>query len=109
MAIRQDFARVMRVGVAPILGVAVIGYFGYHLVHGDRGLVAWRELEERISRTEAVARQIASERTELEHRVALLRPDSLDRDMLEERVREVLNLAHPDDVVILRTPNAQSK
>ncbi len=99
----------MRVGVAPVLGVAVIGYFAYHLVHGDRGLVAWRELEDRIGKTEAVARQIASERGELERRVALLRPDSLDRDMLEERVREVLNLAHPEDLVILRTPNIPSK
>jgi cell division protein FtsB len=104
MAIRRDFARLMRLGVAPILGVAVIGYFIYHLVHGDRGLVAWRELEERIAATEAVARQYAAERAELERRVALLRPDSLDRDMLDERAREVLNLAHPDDVIILRTP-----
>jgi cell division protein FtsB len=33
--------------------------------------------------------------------VALLRPQSLDRDMLDEQVRLVLNLAHPDDLVIL--------
>ena len=92
----------MRMGVAPALGVAVIGYFAYHLVHGDRGLVAWRDLNERIIETEAEARRGGGEREELERRVALLRPDSLDRDMLDERVREVLNLAHPDDIVILR-------
>ncbi|BBK31940.1 cell division protein FtsB [Stella humosa] len=92
----------MRMGVAPVLGVAVIGYFAYHLVHGDRGLVAWRALSERIGEVETDARQVTAERQELERRVALLRPDSLDRDMLDERVREVLNLAHPDDLVILR-------
>jgi cell division protein FtsB len=37
----------------------------------------------------------------LERRVALLRPESLDRDMLEERARAVLNLARPEDRVIL--------
>ncbi|WP_374448483.1 septum formation initiator family protein [Stella sp.] len=109
MSIRRDFGRVMRMGVAPALGVAVIGYFAYHLVHGDRGLVAWRDLSERIRTTEAEARQVAGERQEIERRVALLRPDSLDRDMLDERAREVLNLAHPDDLVILRAPAAPAK
>ena len=109
MTIRREFGRVMRMGVAPALGVAVIGYFAYHLVHGDRGLVAWRDLSERIRETEAVARQVTAERQELERRVALLRPDSLDRDMLDERVREVLNLAHPDDLVILRPPGPATK
>ena len=109
MTIRRDFGRVMRMGVAPALGVAVIGYFAYHLVHGDRGLVAWRDLSERIRETETTARQVAGDRHEMERRVALLRPDSLDRDMLDERVREVLNLAHPDDVVILRGPPAPAK
>ncbi len=36
----------------------------------------------------------------LERRVQLLRPDSLDPDMLEERARKVLNFAKKDEVVI---------
>jgi cell division protein FtsB len=32
----------------------------------------------------------------------LLRPESLDPDMLEERARVLLNLAHPNDIVIMR-------
>jgi hypothetical protein len=31
----------------------------------------------------------------------MLRPDSLDPDLLEERARAVLNLGHPDDRIIL--------
>ncbi|MGE0713986.1 MAG: septum formation initiator family protein [Alphaproteobacteria bacterium] len=92
----------LRVAIAPAIGVGLIAYFGYHLAHGDRGLVAWRELSQRIEQTETVARRVAQERAELERRVALLRPDSLDRDMLDERARSILNLAHPDDVVILK-------
>ena len=109
MMIRRDVGRLLRVGVAPGLGIAIIVYFGYHLAHGDRGLVAWRELSQRIEQTEAAARQVAAERSELERRVALLRPDSLDRDMLDERAREVLNRAHPDEIVILRgaTPSGR--
>ena len=40
------------------------------------------------------------EERKLAHRVALMRSDGLDPDLLDERVRDVLNLAHPDDLVI---------
>ena len=36
----------------------------------------------------------------MERRVYLLRPDSLDLDMLEERARAVLNFAKPSEVII---------
>ena len=45
----------------------------------------------------------------LERDVALLRPESLDPDMLDERARASLNLAHPDDLVMLkRRPVAET-
>ena len=40
----------------------------------------------------------------LERRVSLLRPESLDRDMLEERARAVLDLARPEERVIVIKP-----
>ena len=36
----------------------------------------------------------------LSRRVLLLRPEFLDRDMLDEQARHNLGLAHPDDLVI---------
>ena len=41
------------------------------------------------------------QRLALAHRVGLLRPDSLDPDMLEERARMLLNYGHRDDRIIL--------
>ena len=38
----------------------------------------------------------------LERDVALLRPESLDPDMLDERARAILNLAHPDDLIMMK-------
>jgi len=38
----------------------------------------------------------------LESRTALLRPDNLDRDMLDERARLMLNYSHPDDIIIIQ-------
>jgi cell division protein FtsB len=41
-----------------------------------------------------------AERRVIERRVAALRPDSLDLDMLDERARQVLDLVHEDELVI---------
>jgi len=38
----------------------------------------------------------------LEHRVSLLRPESVDPDMLEEQARSRLGLTDRDEVVILK-------
>jgi cell division protein FtsB len=38
----------------------------------------------------------------LERDVALLRPESLDPDMLDERARAILNLAHSNDLIMLK-------
>ena len=42
-----------------------------------------------------------AERAVWEHRVALLRSEQIDRDLLEERARVVLGRVHPNDVVII--------
>jgi cell division protein FtsB len=40
------------------------------------------------------------EKENLEREAYLLRPDSLDLDLLEEKARQVLNFAHSDEVVV---------
>ena len=76
-------------------------YFGYHAVQGERGLVAWLRLSQEVERIEASLQIAVAERASLEHNVALLSPDGLDLDMLEERARVVLGLAHPQDFIVL--------
>ena len=85
----------------PLLGALVFSYFAYHAVEGDRGLRSWLKLRQEIADAKSSEAELAAERERLERRVALLRPESLDRDMLEERARAVLNLARPEDRVIL--------
>ena len=36
----------------------------------------------------------------MERHVALVRPESLDKDMIDERAREALNMADAKDIVI---------
>mgnify|MGYP006126587817 CR=1 FL=1 len=44
----------------------------------------------------------------LELRVRLLHPENLDPDMLEERVRIMLNYGYPNEFIILDSKNIQS-
>jgi len=83
-----------------MLGACVAGYFVYHAVQGDRGIVAWMQLNQQIRVAETELEKTDAERQEMEQRVALLSNTSLDLDMLEERARVMLNFAHPDDLVI---------
>ena len=87
--------------VAPLLWACVAAYLGYHVVQGDRGLIAWLRLTQEVEQVNASLEILRPERARLEHKVALLRPDSLDLDLLEERARVVLGLGHPRDLVIV--------
>ena len=90
----------MKSGILPTGCVLVIAYFGYHLVQGENGLSAYARLSQDLVRVEAQYRTAVAERERLEKRVALLHPSHIDADLLEERAREVLGVAHRDDVII---------
>ena len=68
---------------------------------GQRGLEAKQEIREEALRINAELEALKNERTEWERRVALFKPNALDRDLLDERVRRTLNRVHPHDVVIM--------
>ena len=86
--------------LGPLIALLLMIYFGYHIVQGERGLFSWMRLRQKISESEQHLAEIQSEKETLERRVHLLRPNSVDQDMLEQRAREVLNLGHSDEVVI---------
>jgi cell division protein FtsB len=92
MSIIHEIRRRSRGVVVPVLCAAMIGYFGYHMVEGDRGLKAYARLSAEIARAEAA---------KLERQVKLLRSSSLDLDMLDEQARRVLGVIGPDEVVIV--------
>jgi cell division protein FtsB len=75
-------------------------YFGYHALQGDRGLIAYAQTATEIKRMQAELETLRSERSRMEHRVALLHPEHIDPDMLDEQVRRVLGLAHPDELIV---------
>ena len=100
MQLLHELKRRARHAVAPVLGIGIFGYFAYHAIEGDRGLFAFMRLKDQVVESEQMQREIGAIRAELDHRVALMRPDHTDPDMLDERARTMLNLALPDEIVI---------
>ncbi len=101
MAVIDEIRYRARFALWPIVGAILLAYFSYHMVQGDQGVLALLQLQAKVRQAEAIQTEIHERRQELERRVALLRPDNLDPDMVEERARVMLNFARPDEVVIL--------
>lgn len=99
-----DVLRRIRRAGGPALIVAGALYLGYHAVQGERGLLGWVRIAERVDTLRAEVAEAHAERSALERRVRLLRPDSLDPDMLEERAADVLNLAPSGTRVLIDVP-----
>ena len=84
-----------------VLGIGLATYFGYHALTGSRGLLAWRGLNAELASTRHELDALRAERTALAEKVARLRHDGLDADLIDELARRQLSLADPLDVIIL--------
>lgn len=80
---------------------AFIGYFAMNAFSGDHGLRAQLDLDQQMSVMKEQLGALKAERQSWERRVALLRPDRIDPDMLDERARRTLGLADPRDLTLL--------
>jgi cell division protein FtsB len=79
---------------------ALIVYFGFQALTGDRGLLSEKARETTLAARTAELKKLNAERKSLETRVALLQNTHLSRDLLEERARVILGFANPDDYII---------
>ncbi|MGO9422967.1 FtsB family cell division protein [Roseiarcus sp.] len=88
-----------------VLGVAT-GYLVWGASNGAHGLKA---AEKDAAQAVALQSELAAhkdERARWERRVAALRPDSVDRDLLDEEAHVQLDRVGKDEVVIFTGPKA---
>jgi cell division protein FtsB len=102
MVFDTHYSRIKQHLAIGVLACFVVGYFTFHAFNGEHGIFANARYEERVMGLKSELTALKGQRQELEHRIALLKPESLDPDMLEERSRDTLNLAHPRDIMILK-------
>ena len=87
--------------IVPILGALFVCYFVVHAVYGDRGIIAWKHLQNEVVSAERTLADIRAVRTGMERRIALLRSAHLDPDMLDERARLMTGLVRPDEIILI--------
>jgi cell division protein FtsB len=83
-----------------VMAALLIGYFGVNAYNGNHGLRAKQDIDQQIAALTAELNSLQSERQQWERRIQLLKPASIDRDMLDERARELLDYATPDELIL---------
>lgn len=72
-------------------------YFVFHTIYGDRGLIAYFKVNQKLDKSYEELKILRSERIEQEHKVRLLKDG--DKDMIDEKARNILGVAGPDEQV----------
>lgn len=71
-------------------------------IAGPAGLLSWSENNRLLKQRQTELAQLTARRDELKNRVDLLDPRHADPDLVGELLRQNLNVAHPDEIVIAR-------
>lgn len=97
--------------LVPMVCLVSIGYFSYHALRGQNGLIVWWQLNRQTEDLSARLVQARAERKDLQRHVNLLGQQAdvagqvvqvqIDPDMLDERVRHILNWSDPRELTIL--------
>ncbi len=106
MGWKRRIRRALQAMVPPTLFLALVAYFLWNATQGDRGLQAYAIRQEQLKTVQAEFDRVLQDQAGWDRRVAALRSQRLDPDMLDERARAMLNLADPGDIVV---PYAQGK
>ena len=84
-----------------MIAAAFLGYFGFHAFHGSYGIMARVHFDAQGALLEAELAALQEETAAYERRASLLRAQTLDPDMVDERARRSLNIIGPNDVIIV--------
>ena len=76
------------------------GYFVWHAINGDRGLKVSGEYERSITMLQTELAATKAERAQWQQRIALMSGDTIDRDLLDEEARVMLDRVGKNDLVV---------
>jgi len=93
----------LRALLLPLAGAAFLAYFGYHAFNGAFGIWSMDRLKQQGAELSAQLADLKRQHAALESRVARMRPDSVDADLVDASARSALNLTRPDEVVLAPT------
>ncbi len=83
--------------------LALLSYFAWQGFSGPRSTHYRDQLTQHYSQLNAELTGIANRRSELDTRVKMLRPESLDADLVDQLARQDLNMGVSNDIVVRLT------
>lgn len=86
------------------IAALLVGYFWVNAYTGEHGLIAKRDLDQDIAQLTSDLDAVKAERAIWQRRVSLLKSDSIDPDLLDERARALLDDADPHDLTLMLKP-----
>ena len=101
MSLLSEIKSRIRYILWPTIWATLIFYFSFHILQGERGLIAYWQINSEVSAAKSIRNMLLKEKSILENRVNLLSPKSLDPDMLEERVRVMLGYSQANETIII--------
>jgi cell division protein FtsB len=76
-------------------------YLGFNVVSGQYGIESQKRMHAEIQELQAQSAALQASIDAYRHRVTLFDPQRLDPDIVTERARALLWMAHPADVVVM--------
>lgn len=87
-----------------IAAALLIGFFGVNAYTGDHGLKAKQALDQQFVQLSQELDGLKQERAEWQRHVALLKSESIDPDMLDERARALLGYLDARELTLVLKP-----
>jgi cell division protein FtsB len=103
MVIRLRYRAILVPLALYALSGAFVGYFVWQAANGERGLKTKEEYRQQAAKLNRELQNLRTERQTWEQRVALMRPESVDRDLLEEEAMRQLDRVDRRDLLVFIT------
>ena len=100
MDIGRTIKRALLAALWPVVLMAVTVYFGWYGLNGAHGQKALPQREADLALAKAQLAKAQADRDAWQQKVAALKTQHMDPDMLDERARIVLNMAKPNEIVV---------
>lgn len=100
MYLYHKFNQQFRHSLFTICLICGVVYFVYHAFSGNRGIIAMIDFTYQLDQSKTELIDVRNQREALQHRVDMLRNESIDLDLLDEQARKMLGYAQENEVVI---------
>lgn len=96
-----SYSAVFRENLFALVGLCLCLYFTYHAIAGNRSIIRMHSIHSQIETLSQIETEEIKQRQEWEKKVSMMRPGSIDKDLLEERARAVLGYKKPNEFTVL--------